>query len=478
MGVLERSGLPDEIASLLAPLQRESVSADSVVEDLLDTLDQQIAFAIDPDDLAGTYYQILQVAAHIVSAPEVSAGLILVRDEQQNLVRGGGKQRDWAVRAARLGAFNSEMEWRLNETSIARRVMDTGITANVPDVSKDDDYKDSGTEYDQSSELIAPLMDGADAFGVIGLDSPYLHAFTDTDRRNLERVTRIAVVAIKRAEDILAARRSREQLDAARELISMLHPLFPSATGDLRSLDIDGIRRQVYGHILELGTAKTESEHGAIVLVEKTETGVPSLAIKQEISSKHLPRTVPRWPITSGVTGQAYRSGMTVNVAEVSSARAGDDFVPYFDGARSELAVPMKRGDTIVGVLDIESNRKHHFTTAQIQWVEFLAEQAAFALAAVDLATKSKIELEFSELAHQIDRALIDMRSLPEGEIRPRRDALLSDLLRETCRITKSSIGRVLLAMNAYRVDDTLDMEHGQFIRMISTEPHEGKDAE
>ncbi|HKS69135.1 MAG TPA: GAF domain-containing protein, partial [Ktedonobacterales bacterium] len=158
LDALDRSGLLADLANRLAPLQRETLTPETVADDLLDTLEQQIAFAIDPDDLSGTYYQILQVAARIVSAPEVSAGLILVRDEALNLVgaKPGDQRKDyWAVRASRLGLFDSDLEWRMDGTSIARRVMDTGQTANVPDVRKDPDYRDSGTGYDESSELIA-----------------------------------------------------------------------------------------------------------------------------------------------------------------------------------------------------------------------------------------------------------------------------------------------------------------------------------
>src|SRR5262249_42228006 len=159
-------------------------------DDLLATFEQEIAFAIDPEDLAGTYYQILQVAARVVSAPEVSAGLILVRNEAQSLVSVTlpGEVKDyWAVHVARLGLLGPEVEWRLDEMSIMRRVIETGETANVGNVKHDPEYKDSGTGYDESSELIAVLPDDHHPIGVIVLISPKLNAFTETDERNVER---------------------------------------------------------------------------------------------------------------------------------------------------------------------------------------------------------------------------------------------------------------------------------------------------
>jgi len=70
------------------------------------------------------------------------------------------------------------------------------------------------------------------------------------------------------------------------------------------------------------------------------------------------------------------------------------------------------------------------------------------------------------------------MRTLDASQSRQRRNSLLLEVLEQTCRLTDSVIGRVLVAMNAYpvgqaRPDDEPDLENGQFLRMVSTEPGE-----
>jgi hypothetical protein len=51
------------------------------VQDVQARFREQIAFAIDPDDLLGSHFQILPVAAQIVNDSNISGGLSLVRGE-------------------------------------------------------------------------------------------------------------------------------------------------------------------------------------------------------------------------------------------------------------------------------------------------------------------------------------------------------------------------------------------------------------
>jgi GAF domain-containing protein len=148
-----------------------------------------------------------------------------------------GNKQLWAVLAAKLGAFNSDPEWKLENTSIAGRVVHTRRSENVPNVRGYDGYRDSGTGYAESSELIVPLVDGDHALGVIGLVSPRLNTFTDADQRHVEDVAKIAVYAIKRGEEVRVAKRRSTQQRCADELQRALSPLFAvdmrTVTGEL-----------------------------------------------------------------------------------------------------------------------------------------------------------------------------------------------------------------------------------------------------
>jgi hypothetical protein len=88
-------------------------------------------------------------------------------------------------------------------------------------------------------------------------------------------------------------------------------------------------------------------------------------------------------PRDSGLVGEAYRTSQTRVILDVRDY-PGQPFAPI----RSELAIPIRRGLETLGVVIVGSKQLHHYTGDHARWDEFLAEQGAFALTAVDLASQ------------------------------------------------------------------------------------------
>ena len=78
-----------------------------------------------------------------------------------------------------------------------------------------------------------------------------------------------------------------------------------------------------------------------------------------------LPACV-RIPLDKGVCGAAARTGETQRVEDV-------DAFPGHSASRSELVVPLKRGDTLVGVLDLDSPRIGRFDADDQTGIEAIA---------------------------------------------------------------------------------------------------------
>ncbi|HDD24284.1 MAG TPA: PAS domain S-box protein, partial [Chloroflexi bacterium] len=92
-----------------------------------------------------------------------------------------------------------------------------------------------------------------------------------------------------------------------------------------------------------------------------------------EIIDLHLPLDGER---SIGVA--VVREGRAINVPAVGQ---DDRYIPVGDRTmRSELCVPMRIGERVVGVLNAESVRPAHFTLADEQLLQTLADQAAVAL--------------------------------------------------------------------------------------------------
>jgi NtrC-family two-component system sensor histidine kinase KinB len=82
-------------------------------------------------------------------------------------------------------------------------------------------------------------------------------------------------------------------------------------------------------------------------------------------------------PIGSGVLGRAYRSRRTQLVPDVA---ADSDYLAGSPVVRSELAVPLRRGDRILGLLNVESDVPDAFRPEDVQLAESLADAVSLAL--------------------------------------------------------------------------------------------------
>jgi GAF domain-containing protein/CheY-like chemotaxis protein len=78
-----------------------------------------------------------------------------------------------------------------------------------------------------------------------------------------------------------------------------------------------------------------------------------------------------------GVTGRAARTGQSQLVANVTQ---DPDYIEYLPETRSELAVPIKLGKEVIGIINVEHTRVDAFDGQDQQALEALAAQAAIAI--------------------------------------------------------------------------------------------------
>jgi L-methionine (R)-S-oxide reductase len=78
----------------------------------------------------------------------------------------------------------------------------------------------------------------------------------------------------------------------------------------------------------------------------------------------------PRFPITQGLSGAAVSAGETVVVGDVAE---DPRYLTAFGSTRSEIIVPVVDGRKIVGTIDVESERKHAFSEADLAALEHCA---------------------------------------------------------------------------------------------------------
>ena len=82
----------------------------------------------------------------------------------------------------------------------------------------------------------------------------------------------------------------------------------------------------------------------------------------------------PRFPRTQGLCGAAVETGETVVVGDVAN---DPRYLTTFGNTRSEIVVPIMRNGTVVGVLDVESDRPNAFGERDREQLEVAAAQLA-----------------------------------------------------------------------------------------------------
>ncbi len=110
------------------------------------------------------------------------------------------------------------------------------------------------------------------------------------------------------------------------------------------------------------------------------------------------------WGLAQGIVGRAVRTGEPQNVPDVTQDA---DYVPIAPEARSQLAVPVMRGDRVIAVITLFSRQAAGFSADNVDFVMRLGARAA---AAIDnarlfdqtLAEQRKLELVLSTIADAV----------------------------------------------------------------------------
>ncbi len=140
-------------------------------------------------------------------------------------------------------------------------------------------------------------------------------------------------------------------------------------------------------------------------------------------------------PLESGVIGRAARSGQTQLVPDVT---LDEDYFegPGMAGVRSEMAVPIKAGSRVLGVLDVQFNRPDSIDPADAEALGILADQLA-------------ITFENSRLFEETRRRASDLEGLVKASAALRstqsRAAVIPVILEESMKLLNSSGAALML---------------------------------
>jgi PAS domain S-box-containing protein len=220
----------------------------------------------------------------------------------------------------------------------------------VPDIRKERAYMEAGAEG-MLSELAVPVKIGKRVLGVLNVESERLAAFGEKHRELLEILashTAIAISNLKRQEKFSALNIYGRSLNRAESM------------------------KEIYALTLKAMERTLGFEYASVLMVERK---MLQLVVHRGYSKQFSLKL----PLDGGkgVTVKAARTGKPVFVLDIRKEKG---YVLGKPNMLSELAVPIKLGSKVLGVVNVESERLAAFDEDDRELLEILASHAAIAI--------------------------------------------------------------------------------------------------
>ena len=313
----------------------------------------------------------------ICDTEEKSVGLLQLIENQST-----GR---WLVVKAEQGGSNKKIKpLRIdveNIEGITATVAISGKPMLIEDI-RQDEYKDIFVpmmEENTIAELAVPIFVNENVIGVINLENELAGAFSNED------LLWVSVLAVLMGVSIQILRHYTQ--------IRTIRDLNMSIT---RHQDKDATVADFYDKVGELTGAENmmiltyDRELKLLILDEYTDwiTGTPI----EEVLTVN---------IGEGVSGRAAEQSRVIYIPDIKSIEQGGKkdngkplYIPYLKETRANLAIYMKVGNQLVGVLNIESPRPHAFDDVSHEVLEIIAAAGA---AAIHLMETFKLQQEHTK---------------------------------------------------------------------------------
>lgn len=271
----------------------------------------------------------------------------------------------------------------------------------VSDPSIPPDEREHIEQYGGKSVLFLPLIGRAGPLGFIEVwESRTERVFTEDEILLGQSLAAQAAIAIENARlyertDAALARRVSE-LSAVEEISRELN----------RLLDL----QRIIDVVLERAIAATAADAGGVALL--TEDGQKLMML----TSRGYPPEVTEqlrahpWSVEHGIIGRVIRTG---EPAVVNDVRTDPDYAEFLPTVLSELAVPIRYQERVVGAVVLESNRLGAFDSEHLRFVRHLADHAAIAMRNARLVEEQERRITQLSILNEIARVLSSTMELP-----------------------------------------------------------------
>lgn len=296
------------------------------------------------------------VRAAVYKLLPVERVTVLVRDEEAGVLR-------------LIYSSDASMVAVPSHKGIAGAVVTSGTSIVVPDAYADarfDRSVDDLTGYSTRNILAVPVFseDNEKVVGVLQVlnkkhaDSGKPQAFDPSDTVLLEVLASLVSSCVARTEALAASKREQCRSEAMLRFATVLHSNVSTRIKALRATAA-----------AELGT---DCDRASMLIVD-------AVATELYVISNDAAAFGQRLPLSQGVAGECATSGRKIHVSDAYSDSRFDSSLDQHTGftTRDILALPIRIGTRVVGVLMCLNQRSGGFVAAHEELLQLIAVQVA-----------------------------------------------------------------------------------------------------
>src|SRR5574341_1545552 len=252
------------------------------------------------------------------------------------------------------------------ETNLITEMLMTKRTLVVSDSEKSPYGETIGSKtsglFDGKSLLGLPLVSHDQKLGVVFLIYPPAHTFRDGEIERGELAAQQVASALARVQLFEESQRRVKELEVLHEIA-------------LASTQVEGEDQLIEVATKIIGRSLFPDNFGILLLDEAAGVLRPHSSYRA-YSAHYDPRRVTV-ALGQGVTGQVAQTGKAQRVGDVSQL---ENYIAVDSDTRSELCVPLKIKERVLGVINAESTEPNGFTEHDEKLMVILASQLATAL--------------------------------------------------------------------------------------------------